>query len=116
MQPTNQKVSNSEYAPCDDECPIKLCAALIEKKWTTLIIRELASSEKRYFEIEAALYGISAKVLSQRLKYLESIHIINRNVFDTVPPSTSYTLTQLGFDFLPVLGAMADFGELLRKN
>ncbi|BCE03725.1 winged helix-turn-helix transcriptional regulator [Marinicellulosiphila megalodicopiae] len=115
MQPTNQKVSNSDLKPCDDQCPIKLCATLIEKKWTTLIIRELARGEKRYFEIEAALYSISAKVLSERLRHLESLGVIDRQVFNTIPPSTCYSLSALGFDFLPVLSAMAQFGEKLKN-
>ena len=49
--------------PCDDECPIKKTAIIIEGKWTTLVIRELLPGKKRFSEIQRALTGISPKVL-----------------------------------------------------
>ncbi|MGH1540082.1 MAG: winged helix-turn-helix transcriptional regulator [Arenicella sp.] len=98
---------------CDDECPIKKTAEFIEGKWTTLIIRELLSGKKRYSEIQRALEGISPKVLANRLKLLESKKLITRTAYPTVPPTTEYTLTELGYKMEIVLAAMAEFGAEL---
>jgi DNA-binding HxlR family transcriptional regulator len=49
---------------CNDECPVKKTAEIIEGKWTTLVIRELLPHKKRYSEIQRALKGISPKVLT----------------------------------------------------
>jgi DNA-binding HxlR family transcriptional regulator len=97
-------------AGCGDICPVKKTAELIEGKWTSLIIRELLSGKKRYFEIQKALVDISPKVLSARLRMLEREAIVIRTVIATVPPSTEYELSPLGQKLEAVLQAMATFG------
>ena len=98
---------------CDDECPIKKTADVIEGRWTTLVIRELLPGKKRFSEIQRALTGISPKVLTVRLRMLERRQLLTRTVFATVPPTTEYELTHLGRQLEAVLDAMADFGEQL---
>ena len=98
---------------CGDECPIKKVAEILDGKWTTLIIRDLLSGKKRYHQLQQSLEGISAKVLSDRLRKLESAGMITRTVFDTVPPSTEYQLSDQGMAIAPVFNAMAEFGQRL---
>jgi len=100
---------------CSAECPVKLTASLIEGKWTTLVIRELLPGKKRYSEIQRALTGISPKVLTTRLRMLETNKIIIRTVYPTVPPMTEYHLTKLGEKLEMVLNSMAVFGEELKQ-
>jgi DNA-binding HxlR family transcriptional regulator len=102
-----------EEIACDDECPVRRAAEIIEGKWTTLIVRELLSGKKRYSEIQRALGGISPKMLSARLRLLEEKALVNRAVFDTIPPTTEYTLTELGLNLEHVLQSMAEFGNIL---
>jgi len=97
--------------PCDQGCPIKKTALIIEGKWTTLVIRELLSGKKRYSHLQRALQGISPKVLSARLRMLEEKKLISRTVFATVPVTTEYQLTELGLKLQGVLLAMAEFGS-----
>ncbi|MDQ7016972.1 MAG: helix-turn-helix domain-containing protein [Gammaproteobacteria bacterium] len=99
--------------PCDDECPVKKTAAIIEGKWTTLVIRELLPGKKRYSQIQRALTGISPKVLTSRLRMLEQKGLLTRTVYATVPPTTEYELTELGENLREVLNAMAEFGKNL---
>lgn len=101
---------------CDEECPVKKTAELIEGKWTTLVIRELLPHKKRYSQIQRALKGISPKVLTTRLRMLEEKGIINRTVYATVPPTTEYELTNIGEKLKEVLSAMAEFGKTLAKE
>jgi len=101
---------------CDDECPIKKTADVIEGRWTTLVIRELLPGKKRFSEIQRALSGISPKVLTVRLRLLEQRQLLTRTVFATVPPKTEYELTPLGRQLESVLDAMADFGERLSSD
>ncbi len=101
---------------CDDECPIKKTAEVIEGRWTTLVIRELLPGKKRFSEIQRALTGISPKVLTVRLRLLERRQLLTRTVFATVPPTTVYELTPLGRQLEAVLDAMADFGHLLPSD
>lgn len=99
---------------CTDECPVKLTADIIDGKWTTLVVRELLPGKKRYSEIQRSLKGISPKVLTTRLRFLEEKKIITRKVFATIPPTTEYKLTSLGKKLEQVLNAMAEFGLELR--
>jgi DNA-binding HxlR family transcriptional regulator len=98
---------------CNDACPVKKTAKIIEGKWTTLVIRELLPHKKRYSEIQRALKGISPKVLTTRLRFLEQRGIITRTVYATVPPKTEYELTNIGKELREVLNAMAEFGKKL---
>jgi DNA-binding HxlR family transcriptional regulator len=98
---------------CNEECPVKKTAEIIEGKWTTLVIRELLPHKKRYSEIQRALKGISPKVLTSRLRLLEQKGLITRTVYATVPPTTEYELTSIGRKLKEVLNAMAEFGEKL---
>lgn len=107
-------VSHLQSNGCDDECPIKKAAEIIEGKWTTLIIRELLVGKKRYSEIHKALTGISPKVLAARLRMLEERELVTRTVFPTIPPTTEYELTNLGRKLEDVLKAMAVFGNELK--
>lgn len=101
---------------CDNECPIKKTADVIEGRWTTLVVRELLPGKKRFSEIQRALDGISPKVLTARLRLLERREILTRTVFATVPPTTEYELTPLGRQLEAVLDAMAAFGQQLSTD
>lgn len=101
---------------CDQTCPIKLTAEIIESKWTTLILRELLSGKKRYHQLQKSLDGISSKVLAARLSFLLKRELITKEIFPTIPPTTEYELTELGKDFEAVLMAMAKFGEVFKVN
>ena len=98
---------------CNDECPVKKTADIIEGKWTTLVIRELIPGKRRYSDIQRALSGISPKVLTARLRHLERWQLVRRTVYPTVPPTTEYELTELGRRLEGVIKAMAEFGSEL---
>lgn len=108
--------SSINSSNCNDLCPIKRAAEIIEGKWTTLIIRELLKGKKRYSEMQQALAGISPKILAQRLRFLEERGLVKKTIFATIPPSTEYELTLLGSNMQEVLLAMANFGDALNKH
>ena len=101
----------SKAADCTDECAVKRTAAILDGKWTTLVLRDLMSGKKRYFELEQSLEGISPRLLTARLRFLEERGIVTRRVFPTNPPTTEYELTNLGLKLRGVIDAMATFGS-----
>ena len=106
----------TQHQACEDDCPVKKTAQIIEGKWTTLVIRELLPNKKRYSELQQALSGISPKILSARLRLLEDMRLVTRTVYPTIPPSTEYELTELGLKLEPILMAMAQFGTILQQT
>ena len=97
------------------ECPVATTVRLIGNKWKLLLIRDLLEGARRFGELKKSVSGISQKVLSENLRALESDGIISREVFAEVPPRVLYSLTDVGRSLLPVIDAMADWGEAYRS-
>ena len=102
--------------PCEPACPIQRAAALLEGKWTTLIVRDLLGGKRRFSELQRGLAGISPRLLTARLRLLEEQGLVQRYQYPTIPPTTEYELTAFGFELLPVLQAMAVFGARLTEQ
>lgn len=83
---------------------------IIGSKWTALILRDLFSGTKRFCELEKSVGGVNPRTLSQRLLILEHNGIIQKTVYNEVPPRSEYSLTKKGEDLLPVLQKMSDWG------
>lgn len=101
---------------CDDDCPVRRTARIIEGKWTTLIIRDLLAGPRRYSELQRSIGGISPKMLAQRLAFLESEGIVSKTIYPVVPPHTEYALTERGRALEAVISAMAAFGVGLAQT
>lgn len=72
-------------------------------KWTFHIIRLLATDSYGFNQMKREFDGITATMLSRRLKTLESEGIVRRCVLDTAPPTTSYELTETGYELALLL-------------
>lgn len=84
---------------------------IVGNKWTALILRDLAAGSSRFSGLEKSVGNINPRTLSQRLDDLEAHGIITKQAFAEVPPRTEYTLTKKGEDLIPVLEAMATWGN-----
>lgn len=91
-------------------CPVERAMNIIGKRWTALIIRDLASGAKRFCQLERSLDDISPRVLSRRLNELEQKKIIKRKVFTSSPVRVEYSLTKKGEDLTKVIDSMAAWG------
>ena len=94
------------------ECPVEYTASLIANKWKILILRDLLTGTKRYNELTKSIVGISAKVLTENLRQLESDGIVTRKVYPVVPPKVEYSLSEKGISFIPIINAMCDWGKI----
>lgn len=55
--------------------------------------------------------GINTTTLTQRLNLLESMGVLVKTVHSTMPPRTSYALTEAGLALKPVLEAITEWSE-----
>jgi DNA-binding HxlR family transcriptional regulator len=92
-------------------CPIRQVLNHVSAKWPVLILTELNLGPRRFNALLRALPDISKRMLTQSLRDLERDGIIVREVFDTKPPSVSYSLSEIGKDFMPSLLAVIDWAE-----
>src|SRR2546423_7299456 len=86
-------------------------ADVVCRKWTLLVIRDLAAGRSRFCELERSLAGISPRTLSLRLRALEEEGIVERHTFPEVPPRVEYALTDKGRALLPIIDDMRAYGE-----
>ena len=100
------------YTPC----PVEYTASMIANKWKILILRDLITGTKRYNELTRSVVGISAKVLTENLRELESDGIIERKVYPEVPPKVEYYLTDKGNDLRPIIDLMKEYGLKYKGN
>jgi DNA-binding HxlR family transcriptional regulator len=94
-----------------DSCGIARALDLVGERWTLLVVRELVLGPKRFTDLRAGLPGISADVLSQRLRELEVAGIVVRR---TLPPPAAarvYELTDWGRELEPALQALGRWGS-----
>jgi len=107
---------NANQTICDGSCPVQRAAQVLDGKWTILVLRDLLGGKKRYSELQRSLTGISPRLLAARLKAMEHQGLVARTAFATVPPTTEYALTAQGHQIMPVVQAMAAYGQTLLQE
>lgn len=96
-------------------CPVATAVALIGGKWKLLIIRNLKARPWRFNELQRDLEGISQKVLTDSLRQMIDDVLIYRHDYHEVPPKVDYGLTELGKQMLPIIDALAEFGNYYKS-
>ena len=87
---------------------------MIGEKWKVLILREIMTGTKRFGEIHGSINGVSQKVLTQKLREMESDGLINRVAYAEIPPRVEYSLTDLGMSLRPVLDSLKEWGNMYK--
>jgi DNA-binding HxlR family transcriptional regulator len=88
--------------PRNDESPHPVCSRfhqaveLIGGRWTGAIIQTLLQGKTRYALIKAAIPDITDRMLSERLRSLESEELLTRKVVPESPVRVEYELTEKG--------------------
>jgi len=89
---------------------------LLGGAWAVNVIWYLSAHPRRFGELRIDIPRISARVLSARLRELESRGVVARRVMPTSPPSVEYELTELGRELLPAIEAIVAVGTKLAER
>ena len=84
---------------------------LIGKRWNGAIIYALFSGLAHFSEVKAAIPGLSSKMLSERLKELETHGLVERTVFPETPVRIQYALTAKALALRDVLIAIDNWAQ-----
>ena len=101
----------------DDGHGTHVCASfhhaveLIGKRWTGAIISSMLTRSLCFNEFLAMVPGLSDRLLTERLRELESQGLVRRTVIAGPPVRVSYELTQSGKDLEPVIEALGKWAE-----
>ena len=86
------------------DCPINYALEYLGDKWSLLIIRDMVFDGKRFYkDFLNSKEGIATNILSDRLKRLEGLGIVEAKVYEKQKTQKIYTLTQKGKDLTPIL-------------
>ena len=97
-------------------CPLTECMAVLGGAWTPNVVWYLSGGPRRFSELRSDIPGVSAKVLTQRLRTLEAKGVVHREVRPTSPPSVEYSLTDLGQELVPAIEAIVAVGHKLKDR
>lgn len=96
-------------------CPVATAVSIIGGKWKLLIIRNLKERPWRFNELQRDIEGISQKVLTDSLRQMIDDGLVYRRDYQEIPPKVEYGLTELGKEMLPIIDALADFGNYYKS-
>ena len=79
---------------------------LIGKRWTGAIVCALTERPLRFGELAKAVPGLSDRLLSQRLRELETKGVVERTVEAGSPVRVTYSLTEKGAELRPAIAEL----------
>ena len=92
-------------------CPMDFILRMLMGPWTTYILYNLKThGPQRFGQLKRRVSGISAKMLTERLRTLEGAGLVRRDYEATIPPKVTYSLTQRGHELDEVMGKLAEIG------
>lgn len=83
--------------------PLDDVMAQLGRRWTLLVIGALGRGRVRFNDIQSELAGMSSRTLTERLKALEELGLVDREAFAEVPLRVEYSLTPRGSKLLEAL-------------
>lgn len=88
----------------------------INGKWKLSIIISMNHGKNRFKDIQANIPKITNRVLSKELKDLEANQMITRTVYDTIPVTIDYRVTEYCMTIKPVIDMMSEWGKKHRQK
>ena len=92
--------------------PIQFTLDILSRKWTIEILENLRTGRKRYSDLLNLNEQITSKVLSERLKELYELGLIDKIITNIMPVKAKYELTEKGHYLIPIFFEMALFSSL----
>ena len=89
-------------------CPIAKAAEIVAERWTPLVIHELLVGSTHFSDIRRGIPLMSQTLLSQRLKELERVGIVERRGEN--PRRREWVLTEAGRALGPIIRQLGEWG------
>lgn len=92
-------------------CPVVFAISQLGGKWKLIVLHNLVDGPMRFGELRRAIPDITQRMLTLTLRELEEDGIVNRKVFEVVPPHVEYSMTELGQQLAPVMDSLRTWGR-----
>lgn len=94
-----------------DRCGVARALDIVGERWALLVVRELLLGPKRFTDLRAGLPHVTADVLAQRLRELETAGVVLRGMLPPPAGSRIYELTDRGRQLESVVLALGRWGS-----
>ncbi len=107
-----QEQTGTEYETRTNCCPLYHEAVeLVGRRWTGAILRVLMDGPMRFSEIAQSVPELSDRLLSERMKELESRGMVERTVISGPPIRVQYGLSRMGRELEPALSELQSWAQ-----
>jgi DNA-binding HxlR family transcriptional regulator len=110
-EPAAEPVAFAPYGDFEADCPARMAVDLFGNSWLPVIVYMLREGPMRPGDLRATIGGISQKMLTQTLRRMEQITLIERRRYAEAPPRVEYELTAAGRDLLIPIYALGDWAD-----
>ncbi len=95
--------------------PVTDALYILSGKWKLPILIALRFGHKRFGELAKGIPKITERMLSKELRTLEQNKLVKRTVYNTIPVTVEYELTEYGYSLDNVIEALYQWGTAHRK-
>jgi DNA-binding HxlR family transcriptional regulator len=96
--------------------PVRDALEVVSGKWKIPLIIALSQGNYRFRELHRQVTGITTRMLSKELKDMEMHGLVTRTVYDSLPVTVEYELTEHGRSLYPVVDALFKWGSTHRDK
>ena len=100
--------AETEAKSCDLAAVFVRGALLLQERWVLIIVYSLLAGPTGFSELMRR-GNVNTTTLTQRLNLLEQAGLLIKTIHSTMPPRTSYALTEAGLALKPVLEAISEW-------
>jgi len=99
------------YGKFEADCPARLAVDLFGNSWLTVIVYTLRDGPMRPSDLRRTIGDISQKMLTQTLRRMQRMTLVERRRYAEAPPRVEYRLTDAGQDLLVPILALGEWAE-----
>ena len=97
-------------------CPVEVSLDKIGGKWKPLILWHLRGRTRRFGDLRRRIPNVTEKMLTEKLRELETDGLVHREVYREVPPKVEYSLTAYGRGLDEILQRLCAWGKQHAKR
>lgn len=96
---------------CNFGCSVEAALEIIGGKWKGVILFHLINGTKRFNELRRLIPNVTQRMMTLQLRELEADGVVERKIYQQIPPKVEYSLTPFGRSLEPVLLLVRDWGN-----
>lgn len=111
MTPTRTAPEAAAWRHADEaDCRhVSRTLEVVGQRWVPSILLTMARGAERFSDVLGTVPGLSARMLTVRLRQLEGAGLVERTVVPSTPVAVRYRLTPQGTDLLAAIRPISDY-------